>query len=141
MYSSETTEVIKMVETLEDACTPVGAKKWHWYNIERDLVGQGGLERGDIKIDPFSVTDHNCGGEYRGNRFAITWVPDTFLLVSAKEYIPQLIGAFAKVVEYKPFARYRKDGLVTTEWDKVDPEGRYKKLQEKGELELTRLIE
>ena len=51
--------------------------------------------------------------------------------------------AFAKVVEYKPFARYREPttGLVTVEWDKKDPEGEYQTLEQERKLELTRLLE
>ena len=64
-----------MAETLEDACTPIGAKKWHWDNVQRDLVQQGGLEDNDVTINPLSVSPHGCGGEFRGNRFAISWIP------------------------------------------------------------------
>ena len=132
-----------MTETIEDACTPIGAKKWHWYNVQRDLVEQGGLNDKELMINPFSVTEHGCGGEYKGNPFYITWVKDKFLLVTAKKYSQELIDAFAKVVEYKPFVRYKEpeSGMITTEWDKVDPEGRYQELQEEGKLELTKLLE
>ena len=132
-----------MTETIQDACTPVGAQKWHWYNVQRDLVEQGGLEDKDVMIDPLSVREASCGGKYKGMPFMITWVKDMFLLVSSQEYIPELIDAFAKVVEYKPFARYQEstDGLVTTEWDKVNPNGRYQELQAEGKTELIRLLE
>ncbi len=51
-----------------------------------------------------------------------------------------IIDAFAEVVEYKPFARYKEPtGMVTTEWDKVNPDGRYRELQAESKPELTRL--
>ena len=132
-----------MAETIQDACAPVGAKKWYWYNVQKDLVEQGGLEDKEVMIDPLSVNAHGCGGAHKGNPFNITWVPDIFLLVTSKEYDQALVDAFAKVVEYQPFARYQEptSGLITTEWDKVDPSGRYQALQKEGKLELTKLLE
>lgn len=130
-----------MAETIQDACTPVGAKKWHWYNVQKDLVEQGELNDEDISINPLSVNAHGCGGEHKNNPFYITWAPDTFLLVSSKEDDPELTKAFEKVVEYKPFAKYIEplNGLYTTEWDKIDPDKRYQELQEEGKQELIRL--
>jgi len=130
-----------MAETLRDACNPPGVKKWHWYNIQSDLVQQGGLENKDVMIDPLSVSEGSCGGRYKGEPFTITWVKDMFLLLSSKQHNPELVDAFAKVVEYNPFASYREpsSGLVTVEWDKIDPNGRYKELQKEGKLELTLL--
>lgn len=132
-----------MAETLQDACTPMGAKKWHWYNIRRDLVAQGGLEEKEVMIHPGSVSPNRCAGTHKGNPFYITWSPDQFLLVTSKEYDQELVDAFAKVVEYEPFVRYKEPatGLITTEWDKVDPQKRYQELETEGKLELTRLLE
>ena len=131
-----------MVETLQDACTPVGAQKWHWYNVQNDLVRQGGLEDKDVMINPLSVREASCGGQYKGMPFMITWVKDVFLLLSSPQHSPELVEAFARVVEYKPFARYQEpsSGLVTTEWDKKDPSARYQELQKEDKLELTRLL-
>jgi hypothetical protein len=129
-----------MPETIENIN---GVAKWHWYNVKKDLVEQGGLEDKEVMIDPFTVSAHSCEGRYKRNQFALTWVPDRFLLVSSKEYDPELINAFAKVVGYAPFARYREPDskLVTTEWDKVNPDGRYQALQKEGKLELTKLLD
>lgn len=131
-----------MAETLEDACDPIGGKKWNWYNVQKDLIEQGGLEDKELTIDPLSVNAHGCGGTYKGNPFYITWVPDTFLLVTAKEYSQKLIDAFSKVVEYEPFVKYKEpdDGTITIEWDKHDPQGRYQELLKEGKLELTKLL-
>ena len=132
-----------MAETIENACTPIGAKKWHWYNVQKDLVQQGGLEDKDVMIDPFTVNAHECSGVHKGNPFYITWIPDTFLLVTSKEYDPAIVDAFARVAEYKPFARYKEpdSGMITTEWDKIDPNNRYQELQRDGKSELIRLLE
>lgn len=129
-----------MAETIEDRGS---GSKWHYYNVKKDLVEQGGLEDKDVMVDPLSVDAHGCGGAHKGNPFTITWLPDTFLLVTSRGYDPELIDAFSRVVEYKPFARYREpdSGLITTEWDKKDPNLRYQVLLKKGKLELTRLLE
>ena len=131
-----------MAETIQDACASTGAKKWHWYNVQKDLVEQGGLGDQEVMIDPLSVDAHGCGGKHKDNPFHITWVSDKFLLVTAKEYDQDLVDAFAKVVEYKPFVRYKESdsGMITTEWDKLDSVGRYQELKKEGKLELTKLI-
>ncbi|MFC1730893.1 hypothetical protein ACFL6I_11215 [candidate division KSB1 bacterium] len=129
-----------MPETIVDKGT---GQKWHWYNVQHDLVEQGGLEDKEVMIDPLNMNPAGCGGKHKGNPFYMSWSPDSFLMVTSKDFDQQLIDAFAKVVDYKPFARYKEpsNGLVTTEWDKTDPEGRYKTLEKEGKLELTRLVQ
>jgi hypothetical protein len=132
-----------MTETLQAACVPAGAKKWHWYNVQSDLIQQGGLEDKDIMIDPLSVRKASCGGQYKNMPFFITWAKDTYLLLSSPQQSQELVDAFTKVVDYKPFAQYidPESKLITTEWDKVDPAGRYQELQTQGKLELTKLLD
>jgi hypothetical protein len=117
----------------------MASQKWHWFNVISDLERQEGLA--GVIIDPFSVNAHGCGGHTKeGTRFYITWVPDMFLLVSMSQEEQALVEAFAKVVEYRPFCRYiNEHGLLTIEWDKKDPEGRFAELQGKGEKELQRI--
>lgn len=124
-----------MVETIQDA-------KWHWYNVQKDLINQGELKEEEIIINPFSVDSHGCGGEHKGNPFYVTWVKDRFLLVTSKNYDSDLIEAFARVVEYRPFARYKESdsNLITTEWDKINPEERYNELLTQNKSDLTRLL-
>jgi len=71
----------------------------------------------------------------------MSWVQDHFLLVSSIDYIPGLINAFSGVLEYEPFAKYQEpgSGLVTVEWDKKDPAGRYIEIQKEGKLGLESL--
>jgi len=117
-----------MAETIE--CVPGSKPKWHWDNVMGDLEKQGGLQ--GVVIDPFSVGDHRCGGKTeKDTKFHITWVKDTFLLVSVSQEEQALIDAFTKIVEYKPFCRYVsiKSGLLTFEWDKKDPESRFDALK------------
>ena len=66
-----------------------------------------------------------------------------FLLLSVTQDETELVDAFAAVVGYKPFCRYtsRESGLLTYEWDKTDPEGRFAALQQAGETNLERLNE
>ena len=113
-----------MPETIDDCGS--GAK-WHWYNVQADVQQQGHLS--DVHIDPFTVGDHGCGGAHGGNLFYLTWVHDTFLLVSMQRPDQQLVDAFSVVVGYKPFWRYTRDGMVTMEWDKQNPDQRYRELQ------------
>lgn len=124
-----------MAETIE--CLHGSTPKWHRYNIIKDLKEQGGLD--GVIIDPLGMHPHGCNGETKaGTRFVITWLHDIFLLVSISKEEQALIDAFAKVVEYRPFCRYisNESGLLTFEWDKKDPEGRFFKLQSAGERDL-----
>jgi hypothetical protein len=129
-----------MPETLQDACTPIGARVWHWYMVQRDLVQQGGLEDKDVMIDPFTGGQ---GGKFKDMPFFITWAKDQYLLLSSEKFIPELVDAFSKVVEYKPFVRYVESDsdLITVEWDKLDPNGRYQVLEKENKRQLTRLLE
>jgi len=119
-----------MAETIVDG-------RWHWYNVACDLRTQGRLE--GVSIEPTSVKEHGCGGTTNsGTRFFITWAGGQFLLLSMDNDEPALVEAFAAVVEYRPFCRYRskESGLLTYEWDKNDAQGRLQALQEQGEAEL-----
>lgn len=128
-----------MAESIAPGCSD-GQAKWHWHSVMHDLAEQGGLE--GVTIDPLSVTDHLCGGTTRmGTKFAITWIHDTFLLLSMSQDEDALVEAFARVVEYRPFCRYicKESGLLTFEWDKQDPEGRFARLQQDRQPSLSRL--
>jgi hypothetical protein len=117
-----------MAETIQNGCD--GQAKWHWYNVMEDLKNQGGLD--GVVINPLSVNAHGCGGETKkGTQFYITWVFNVFLLVSMSQEEQELVDAFAKVVGYRPFCRYisKDSGLLTFEWDKKNPDGRFAKLQ------------
>lgn len=129
-----------MTETLK--FHPLG-DRWLWHSVQRDLEQQGGLE-GDLMVNPFSVIPNGLSGTYRGNLFCITWAKDKCLIVSSKECDhPELVDAFTRVVEYKPFARYREPdiGELTTLWSKLEtPDVSYAQLQRDGSFaELTRL--
>lgn len=125
--------------------------KWTWFNVQHDLEVQGGLARENgapvVMVDPLSVGPNSCGGEYNGNRFAITWMHDAFLLLSMADHSDELVGAFSRVLGYEPFCRYTEtmDGserptrMPTVEWDKIDSEGRFKELEVKGKVDLQRL--
>ena len=131
-----------MVETLQDSHSIAGTKKWHWYNVQRDLVEQGGLEIEELVINPLSVTDYGCGGEYKENQFYLSWVQDRILVVTSEKHDQTLIDSFSKVVGYKPFARYKEsEGSITTEWDRIAPDRRYDELAREGRAGLTRLLE
>lgn len=117
-----------------------GASQWNWASVVDDLKRQGGLK--DIFIDPLSMDAHSCGGTFKKKRFCITWIKDTFLLLSMEEFSQELVDAFATVVEYQPFCQYTEpNGLVTVEWDKNDPESRFRDLEQKGYPDLQRLTQ
>ncbi|MFC1649019.1 hypothetical protein ACFL1B_06230 [Nanoarchaeota archaeon] len=131
-----------MAETIE-SLPPSYEPKWHWHNVQKDLVRQGGLEEKDVFVNPLTMWEAGVGGAYQGQLFNISWVADTLLMLSTREHTPELAEAFAKIVEYEPFARYREpdQDIVTVEWAKEDADARFEKLQLEGKLELTRLPE
>lgn len=111
---------------------------WTWANVYADLTTQGALDKDDLVIDPTMFCDaHYGGGFYRGDIFTMTWVKDTFLLLSMTRFSQTLIDAFAAVVEYQPFVCYTSSAYTTVEWDKADPDGRWERLQ--GEACLRRI--
>ena len=113
--------------------------EWRWFDIEDDLVQQGGLNKDEISINPLTIREHFCAGEYRGDIFTLTWVKDMFMLLSMTKFSAKLVTAFSAVVEYRPFACYENDDYTTVEWDKIDPEKRWGALS--GERNLHRLFE
>lgn len=121
------------METLSDS------GKWTWTNIMDDLKEQGGLP--GVTINPLTMNPNGCGGQTeQGTGFAITWIKDLFMLISLTKDEPELIEAFSKVLEYKPFCKYINcKNLLTYEWDKKDPEGRFLKLQKNNEISLQRI--
>jgi len=123
-----------MPETIETSC--YGKAKWPWFSVMTDLKEQGGLR--DVTVDPLSVDAHGCGGNLEGKAFYITWVYDKFLLLTMEQFSQPLVDAFAKVVGYAPFCRYIRNGNITVEWDKNNPEGRLAELgEEPGVCELV----
>lgn len=129
-----------MPETLTEHI-PGDQPKWTWANVMADLRDQGHVD--GVWINPLSISPDGtgCGGEYQGNRFFITWIKDAFLLLTMQKHSEELVRGFTKVVEYDPFCKYSEEnGLVTVEWDKVDPEKRYRELENQGKKELTRIV-
>ena len=126
-----------MAETINRACN--GSRKWHWDEVMNDLKEKGGLA--GVVVDPTSVTNHSCGGQTKkGTKFYITWVPGTFLLLTMSQEEKDLIEAFAKILEYRPFCRYiNEHELLTIEWDKKDPERRFIKLEKENKMELQKI--
>lgn len=104
--------------------------KWMWNDIVRDLEIQGGYA--GVMVDPLSTIKGSCGGRTEsGTGFYITWAPDKFLLLSVTIKDDALTQAFAAVLGYHPFCQYvsKISGLLTIEWDKIDPESRFAELQ------------
>lgn len=126
-----------MAETIRVGCC--GQRGWNWADIMQDLERQGGLP--GVVINPLSVKPSSCGGETAaGTKFYITWECDAYLLVTMSAEEPALIEAFAKVVEYRPFCKYSEGhGLITFEWDKKDPVGRFAELEKEGRSELQKV--
>lgn len=122
--------------------TSAGSLMNDWAKFVKDLEQKGGL--GGVVIDTETVTDRSCGGRTKaGTEFYVTWVPDMFLALDMSQDEQALVDAFTKVVEYKPFCRYidkKRNGCLTFEWDKENPEGRLIVLQkEEGLTDLQRI--
>ena len=111
-----------MAETIEQGCD--GIQKWHWYNVKADLLSHGVLDEKLLTIDPFSTTAHSCIGTYDNIPFHLTWLKDTFFLLTMDKFIPNLMQAFAATLEYDPFVKYEWNETITIEWDKKDPDYR-----------------
>ena len=109
---------------------------WSWHQMPEDLRQQAGYE--GININPLSVRPASCtGSTVEGNRFMITWRPALLMMLSLLRDEQALIDAFATVVEYRPFCKYRHrttEQLITYEWDKKDPEGRLAELQQDADI-------
>ena len=118
---------------------------WHVTLAEDDLVEKAGLNREDFEQD-FRFF------RYKGRIVVISHTHNKHLVVSMEGSedadLNKLMGAFSTVVEYQPFCKYlllpekgsKAPALPTYEWDKVDPEGRYKELSAKPTTSnLTRL--
>lgn len=114
---------------------------WRWYRLPMDLKQQAGYK--GVYVNPLSVSQSNCtGGTAKGNKFILSWRHAQLMMISLFKDEPDLIKAFATVVEYKPFCKYicKPTGLITYEWDKKEPEERFAELRESGcAYELQRL--
>lgn len=123
-----------MAETIKDHGS---GPKWHWFNVMTDLQKAGLPE---ISINPLSVTPYGCGGTLDKTRFYFSWVKDILLILTMDHFDQRLMEAFAKVVEYRPFCRYNRDGMVTVEWTKGNPEKVIAKLQKNPAIsDITRI--
>jgi len=114
---------------------------WMWYDVMHDLE-KAGLE--GVIINPLTVDPSGfCAGEIGGERFCLSWGKDMFLMVSMLKdngVFERVRNAFSKVVEYNPFCRYQEEsGLITYEWDKRDPDGRYAELEREEKINLERI--
>ena len=122
-----------MVETIQ----PSGL--WHISLAQKDLVEQAGLKEEDFEhMFAYFL--------YKDRKVIISHEYEKHLVVSmeGKEDadLNQLMGAFSKVVGYKPFCKYNlmpeKESkapiLQTYEWDKVDSNGRFKELSQKKNI-------
>jgi len=129
-----------MVETIQ------GNGFWHVTLAERDLVKQAGLRQEDFEQD-FGFF------KYKNRPVIMSHIFDEHLVVSMEgdeDYdMKALMDGFSSVVGYQPFCRYtlntsngsKSPPLLTYEWDKVDPDTRYKELSVKETTSgLTRLL-
>ncbi len=109
---------------------------WHVTLIERDLIEQAGLNPADFR------QEFGCF-RYRDKPVIVSHIVGRELVVSREGWddndLAQLVNGFSKVVEYNPFCKYllklelpgkNIPGLTTYEWDKINPEARFKELSE-----------
>ena len=122
-----------MAETILTHCS---VPKWHWYSVQHDLEEQGGLK--GVVIDPVFAS------QYGDIKFVVTWEQHKYLLITMTSYSEELVEAFSRVVEYRPFCRYshQDHDMVTIEWDKVAPDERFAELSRDQKVsQLVRLNE
>lgn len=135
-------EIGEETPTLEKACNSPGEKKWHWYNIEKDLAEQGRLDEEEVNIDPLSFRGPSFGGTYKGTKFSVTYVPEKLLMLSSEkddERHKELTHALTEIMGYEPIAKYIEPSneLPTTEWEKESPEERVEELKKEGKKNLV----
>jgi len=119
---------------------------WHVLLVEEDLVKQAGLNPKDFEQD-FGFF------KYKNRIVVISHIFNEHLVVSMEgkedESMKTLMDGFSRVVEYKPFCKYllmpqngnKAPPLPTYEWDKLDPNSRYKELSNKKTTSgLTKLL-
>ncbi len=122
-----------------------GYQTWLSKDVKDDLIKQGGLEESVLQISLPNTSNNSSylavyNGSYMGKRFSMRWIHNEFLSVFLEEPVPELVEAFSKVVGYEPFARYVcADGMYAVEWDKVNPDKRYEKLQGEERKGLERI--
>lgn len=114
-------------------------KRWHPDDVVKDFKEQGGIK---IVIKSSSPNDNAYGGETSdGIPFSFIWVHNEYLLLTMNMYSAELVKAFEKVLEYKPFAQYKINakGHIIVEWDKNDPQGRLQDLQRQSNYVIQKL--
>lgn len=113
----------------------------NWNGIAYDLVRKGGINQGDITADSYLMSN-GCTGVYKKNNFFAFSDDSNNLSVSSKSYNPELIEAFSRLLDSKPFAKYthRLSGLVSFEWSPT-PNERFEELERQKKENLERLID
>ncbi len=119
---------------------------WHTTLVEKDLIEQAGFNQKDFEQD-FGFF------KYKGRVVIISHIFNKELVVSMvgkeDEDMKNLINGLSKVVGYQPFCKYsltpsgntKIPSLPTYEWDKVDPNSRYRELSQKKNISnLTKLL-
>jgi len=123
-----------VAETIEDRGS---GPRWHWDNVMFDLRNAG-LQ--DVIIDPLTVNQSGCGGEWNDVRFYLTWWHDEMTVLSMQPHSQAVVDALSWVLEYKPFVRYRRDGVVTIEWNKGDLDRAFSSLPHDKIEDVERLV-
>jgi len=119
---------------------------WHITLAEKDLVEQAGLNQEDFEQD-FGFF------RYKGRAVVISHTFDEHLVVSMEGEdngdMKSLMNGFSTVIGYQPFCKYiftrivegGTSSMLTYEWDKVSPDGRYDELSSKQNISgLVRLL-
>ncbi len=119
---------------------------WHRDLIIMDLIKQANFKEADFK------PEFGPGFSYKGRIAVISHIYNKELVVSIggdeDNDLREIMEGFSKIVEYKPFCKYvlNLDGhldkpLVTYEWDKFNPNGRYFELDRKTNVfNLMRIL-
>lgn len=113
---------LTMVETIRGEGDQLLA--WHYCDMVSDLSMQGGFN--GVKIHPSSVRGYGYDGvTKKGTKFQIFWIKNLFLQITLSQHEQELIDAYSKVVEYRPFCSYHNDDGITYEWAKKDANERF----------------
>lgn len=109
-----------------------GKYRWPLFNILEDLVNQWGLNEEDLGVsNEFELF-------YKNNPLIVDHDYKFGLKIASPKYSEELINAFSKILDLKPFCKYKTNNSpewIVYEWHKTNPMMRYFDLMEKEGIE------
>lgn len=107
-----------------------GKYRWELIDMVNDLVEQGGIKDEDIEVTKEMKL------KYRQIPFEVYHDYKEGMVLDLTKDLTELVQAFSKVLELKPFCTYKRVEKKTTyivyEWQRINPLLRYFYLKDQG---------